>query len=45
MVAPGPCLAGITSGWIGAVSIVVEVDAKVSTFGIPVEDVSLGIID
>jgi hypothetical protein len=45
MVVPGPRLAGIASGWIGAVSVVVEVDAKVSTFGIPIEDISLGIID
>jgi hypothetical protein len=45
MVVPGPRLASIPGGCIGAVSVVVEIDAKVSTFGVPIEDVSLGIID
>lgn len=45
MVAPGPRLAGIPGGWIGAVSVVVEIDAKVPTLGIPIEDIPLGIID
>lgn len=45
MVAPWPRLAGIPGGWIGAVSVIVEIDAKVPTLSIPVEYVSLGIID
>jgi hypothetical protein len=45
MIAPGPRLTGIASGGIGAVSIVVEIDAKVSSLCIPVEYISLGIVD
>lgn len=45
MVAPGPRLASIPGGLIGTVSVVVEINAKVSTLCVPIEYVPLGIID
>lgn len=45
MVAPGPRFAVIARRWIGAVSIVVEIDAEIPTLSIPVEYIALGIID
>lgn len=45
MVAPGPRFAAIARRWIGAVSIVVEIDAEIPSLGIPVKYVTFGIID